>query len=247
MINQAQGFPGSACGEGRCRAAALDHDDLKPQLARCLQLGKGGLSAAVLADDDVNPVLPQQFQFLVEAKGPAAQNAGGMGNGERRIDRIDAAHQIDMLGRAVDRRSFLPAGCQKHTPLVRSQRRNGLRHRLDAGPSVTLLRHPGRAFDFQERQAKARRRLSSVVRDARCKGMGSVDQKADVLPSQIVRKPIGATEAAGADVAGQGCRMLRAACKRQCNRQVSAQDKLFRQCPRLRRACQNEDMTFVQA
>lgn len=247
MINQAQGFPGTACGVSRRRAAALDHDDLKAKQARCLQLGISGLAAAVLAEDDVNPVLAQQGQFLVEAKGPAAQNTGDMGNGERRIDGIDAAHQIDMLGCAVDRRSFLPSGCEEHTPLFCPQRRNRFRHRADADPPVAVLRHPGRAFDFQERQAKALRRLRRVLRHVRCKGVSGVDQKADVLPSQIVHEPFHAAEAARADVAGQGGRMLRAARKRQGNRQVLALDKLFRQCPRLRRACQNEDMTRVQA
>ncbi len=222
-------------GSGRSR----DHHDLEPKQARSLDLGIGCRSTAVLGDHGIDTMLLHQIDLTLECERATVENIVDIDKGERRIDRIDAANQIEMLRSDLCMMSALPAGRQKDTTRGRSEccdRRRNIRHDV---PMIACYRRP---FGTDEREcgdAGAFGNCRGIGRNAFGEGMGCIDKQIIASLHQKGRKPFRAAEAADANrdrLLGRG---LRAPGQRQENVEVFPRRKRGGQPARL--ACATED------
>ena len=127
------------------------HDHRQAERARRRDLAVGRRAAAVLRDDDLDPMLLEQRAIVGFRERPAAGDIARMRHGERRIDRIDAAHEIMVLRRAGERRELLAAEREKDAA------RRVLRARAAAaGISATSVqRSPATAIQGGRRSASS--------------------------------------------------------------------------------------------
>lgn len=67
-----------------------------------------------------------------------------IGRRQRRLDRIDAADPIVVMGRGIGIMSFLPPGRQEHAQGRYAKRGDGLRDTMHGKPVISFGRRPGR-------------------------------------------------------------------------------------------------------
>ena len=73
---------------------------------------------------------------------PARKDIGRIRHAKRRLDRIDAAHEIGMLRRGLERRQFLPAEREEDPARRRAKQRGGLGRTVDGRPAVARTAAP---------------------------------------------------------------------------------------------------------
>lgn len=208
-----------------------EHDDRYAETARREQLGIGGRAATVLAHDRVDAMRLQQFQLTSLAEGPPAENMDGIGDGERRVDRIDAADKIEMLGRMPERGEFLTPERQEHPAGHLAERANrafGIRHRQ---PAIPFGRQPSRAIEPQDRHPGDGRSVRGICRYTHGVRVSRIDEKRDALVAQIGGEALRSAEAAAADGNRLSGRLLGAAGKRKGHCKIAARGKLPGQLP----------------
>ncbi len=76
------------------------HDDRQAEAARRRDLAIGRRTAAVLGDDDVDVMPCEKRAFVGSVERAAAGEIGGARHRQRRLDRIDAADEIEVLRRS---------------------------------------------------------------------------------------------------------------------------------------------------
>jgi len=177
------------------------------ETARRDKLSVGGRAATVLADDRVDAMRLKQFELTGFVERSTAENVDGIGNGERRLDRIDAADEVEMPGRILEGGDLLsserkedPARCLAERP----RRVFGIRYRQ---PAIPLGRTPGLAIEPQHRHAGHGRRTGGIRGYPRGVGMCGIDEQGDTLVAQIGRDALRAAETATADGNGLGGRL----------------------------------------
>ena len=221
--------------------AAGDHQHRYAEQPCRLDLGIGSASAAVLGDDAIDQVLLQQPDFPGEIEGAAIEDADDVGRLQRRIDGIDATHQVEMLREPIGMMRLLPADRQEDAArrgAERRKRRRDIRHLM---PLVANNWQPGLATESKKRDIGNLGRISGVGRDLPRKGMGGIDHHLDALGFEKVGETRTAAEAADADRRTLGERLLRPPGQRQQNVDAFVLRKLLRQQPSLGRAPQDQD------
>ena len=229
------------------RRRALDQHDGQAEDACGDHLRIGGLAAGILADDDVDAVLLKQRHLRLDREGTAGKQVIDIGRGERRIDGIDAAHEIMMLRGGIEGLRLLPADGEEDPSRFCTQRRNGFGHRGDARPAVALRLVPAEPLQPDERDAGCRARGAGIGGNLPREGMGRVDHEIDGLIAQIGGEPFGAAEAAGAHRHRLRRGIERAAGERQREGKVGPAGEAGRKVARLAGAAQYEDASLVHA
>lgn len=225
----------------------LDEYDGEAENARGDDLSVGGVATGILADDDIDALLPQQVHFRLDGEGAAGKQILHARCLHRRIDRIDAAHEIMMLRRGVEGSRLLSADREEDAARLLAQCRNRLFDGGPADPAITLRFLPAAPFQPQQRNARSRACRMGIGRNLSREGMGGIDQEVNVLVVQIGRKPGHAAETAGA----HGRRLWRwidgAAGKRERDGKIGTAGKTAGKVAGFRRAAQYEDASLVHA
>ena len=165
---------------------------------RC-DLAVCALAAAVLGDQRIDAVALEQRAVVGLAEGPARGDVDRVRHGERRVHRIDAAHEIGMLGRGGEGLNLFPPQAKEDAP-----RRfpKGFYRVLDGvhlDPKIALNPAPGRAPQRKQRHAGVARGLRRIGRDDPGVRVRHIDQRIDPIIAKIIGKPCGAAEAPDPD------------------------------------------------
>src|SRR5207237_194291 len=99
-------------------------------------LAVGGRSAAVLAHQNVDLVLGEKRVVVRLAERAARLDVARMRHRERRLDWIDAAHEIEVLRRADERRELVAAEREEDAARQRAERVRGFPGGGDLGPVI---------------------------------------------------------------------------------------------------------------
>lgn len=225
----------------------LDHHDGQAEMAGGGDFCRGGLATGILADDDVDAMIPQERDFRLGREGAPRKQVADIGRIERRIDGIDAAHEIVMLRGGVEGLRLLTTDGKEDPARFHAQCRHGLVHARNAAPAIACLLVPAEPFQPQQRNAGRGARSTGIGGYLPGKGVGCVDHEIDALATQIGSKPRRTAEAAGAHRRGLRRGIERAAGQRQSDGQIGPTGKARRKVAGLARAAQYEDASFVHA
>lgn len=225
----------------------LDEQDGKIERACGGDFCLCGLATGIFADDHIDPFVAQQGDLVLDGEGAAGEQVFDIGCIERRIDRIDAAHEIVMLRSRVESLRFLPTDGQEDTERRFTQRRYGIGNRGDARPAVAGNLFPAEPLQPQQRNAGHTAGRAGIGGNLFGEGMRGVDQEIDRMRYKVGGKPFRAAETAGADRHGLRCRIERAAGQRQRDGEIGTFAKPTGQVARFGRAAENEDASLVHA
>lgn len=245
MIDEIKRRRDRADGGYAGRLATLDHDDLDAKLASRPYLRIGCRSAGILCDDSVDAVFTQHSPFVVEFERSAGQNVVAVRYGERRIDGIDAAHEIVMLRGRSEAAGLLPPDGEEDAPRDRTKCADRGVDVIDARPAVATFCLPFRAAERKNRNRRPFGGLGGVRRDHVGEWMGGIDEQRNVFFSQVINQSIDAAEAADAGRQRQRFGIDRAAGKRYGRVAIAALRQGFRQSARLGRAAEDENMRIA--
>jgi hypothetical protein len=220
-------------------------DDGQAEHSRRRDLAVGRRSTAVLGDDHVDGVCDQQCPIVRLGEWTTAGDIGGVWYGERRINRLDAAHEIVVLRRLREGADLGLAERNKNTTRRFAEcfhGRRGIRH---VDPAVARERRPGRTPKREQWDACGCCRRSRIGRDDRSVRMRRVDEGIDAFGGEILRKTLGAAESADSHRRALRGRRRGAARKRDRYGHVRAFAETLRQASRLRGAAEYEDAPHV--
>lgn len=224
-------------GSGR----AGDHDNLDTEQACGLDLGIGRHATAVLGDDGVDTVLPHKVDFALEREGTTVEDVVDIGKGKRRIDGIDAAHQIEMLWGDLGMMGALSSGRQKDAARGGAKCRNRRRNIRNDMPVIARFGHPFSANERERVDTGAFSSNGGIGRNALGEGMGGIDQQVIASFRQEFRQPLRTAETADTD----GNRLLggslRAARQRQENVELFPRGQFCGEPARLAGAAEDQN------
>jgi hypothetical protein len=217
------------------------HDHGKTELARGCDFAIGCGAAAVLGNHNFDAVSTQKRAIIGFGEGAATGDVARVRNGKRRIDGVDAAHEIMVLRRVHEGSKLLAAEGEKD-PARRDAKRGYRRpYVCDLDPAVAGNRTPGRPPQRQQRQAGGLDGARGVGGNGGRVRMGCVNERIDAFSREIVRKAVGAPEATDTHRHRLRRRRGGAAGKRQRHREIGAAGKAFGKASGFRRAAENED------
>lgn len=245
MIDQRHCRLDRADGGNAERRTALDHDDLDAERTRSSDLRISGAATGILGDDDLDALVVQQLPFVGFVEGTACEDVTAVGNGKRRVDRINAADKIAVLRSSGEAPGLLSADGEEDTAGRGTERRDGGVDAVDASPSVTIDNLPGRATQRKEWNLHSFSGGRRVGRDLVGERMGRVDEQVDTFLSQVINQALGATEAADAGRQGQGLGIRGSPGKRNRRVDIVAQRQSFRQRACLGRATEDQDTVLA--
>ena len=224
---------------------ALNHDYLDAKLARRLYLRVGRITAAVLGDDHLDAMPAQRLQLVLQAERPPAMDVADIGRRQRRLDRIDAADPVVVMGGGICIMSLLPPGCQEHPQGRYAKRGDSLRNTMHGKPIIARDRRPGRSTQGKGRNAALSRCLCGIGGDAGREWMSRIDHQIDRFIAQIAGKTLCAAEAAAAHRDRLRGRIGGSAGKRQHDIEIGAGGECYRQRAGLRRASQDQNASLA--
>jgi len=228
-------------GSGR----AGDHDNLDAEQAGGLDLGISGRTTAVLGDDSVDAIFPHELDLAFEREGAAVEHVFDVSQSERRIDGIDAAHDVEMLRGDLRMVGTLSACRQKDAPRGWAERGDGsgdVRHDM---PMIAGFRNPLRTDERDGGNAAAFRCRRAIGRNTLGEGMGGVDQQIVASRRQEFGKAFRAAEAADADGDGLFSGCPRAAGQRQQDVEIVSAGKLRGKPACLARTAEDQNAGLV--
>lgn len=217
------------------------HDDLDTEFARRLDLGIGCVPTTVLGDDYLDAMFGKQPLLVFEMEGAHRENIGDPLQLQGRVDRIDAAHEIVVLGSGIEMMGFLPADRQEDAPWRSAERLHRLRHVRNRNPSIARDTFPGGTAQREAGNASLGDRLRRIGGNSRGKWMGRIDQQFDAFLYDEARKPVGAAETAASNRNGVGQRGRGAAGQREQHVEFGAPSQGLGELPRLRRTTQYQN------
>ena len=219
---------------------ARQHDHRKLERPRRGDLAVGRAPAAVLRHHHINAVALEQRAVLGLAKQSARGDIDCVRHGERRVDRIDAADEIDVLRRCRERLKLLAAKREEHAARRLPERAHRLIHGRNLDPAIAIDLGPRLTSKRNEWHAGCAHSLGRVGRDGRGVRVCRVDQRVYPLIAKISGQTVSAAETADAhrDRLRQGVRG--AACERQCHGHAWALGERVGKQSRLDRAAKDE-------
>ena len=245
MIDKAERVFDSLNRADIVRLLTFDHDHPDTERTGRSDLAVGCRPAAVLGDDDLDPVCDQKCALSGLLEGPGCENIAGIGCAELRRNGIDAADQIAVLRCAFEMEDLLSADGEENAFWGGIESLNRLSDGVNTGPAIAGFRFPHGAAQGKKRNWGAARRDDCIVRDARRKGMGGIDQKVETLGRQKIGKPVAATEAAAAGGNRLCHRLCRASGQRKQAVAIGALRQGSGQLPRFGRAAKDQDAVFA--
>ena len=226
---------------------SLDEQDGKIERACGGDFCLRGLATGIFADDHIDPFVAQQGDLVLDGEGAAGEQVFDIGCIERRIDRIDAAHEIVMLRGRIESLRLLPTDGQEDTTRRFTQLRHRIGNRGNARPAIAGNLFPAEPLQPQQRNAGHATGCAGIGGNLFGEGMRGIDQKIDRMRSKIACKPYGAAETARAHRYRLRGGIERAAGERQRDGEICSFAKAAGQIARFRRAAQNEDASLVHA
>ncbi len=228
------------CRHARQRRTA-QHDHWQAERAGGCNLAVGRFTAAVASDDDLDRVLRKECALIGFHEWAALDDVACVWQRERSVRRIDAANDIVMLRRRLERHELLAAERKKNAAWCGAQRLHGAFHVVDFGPTIAADARPGWAAQRKQLNICLFCGVCRVPGYLRRIRMGSVDQQVDAFAPQVVREPVCAAEAAHAHRHALRCRLFGAPGERELHGNMRA----LRQCagkrPRFGRASEYKD------
>src|SRR5262249_48518810 len=145
MIKPRHCFLNGPDGRHLGQSRATQQDDRKPQRACCCDLAVGRSPTAVLGNNNVDAMSGHQLPVGGLSERTSADDIGCMWDRQRRIDRLDTAHEIVVLWRP--REGFDPglAKREKNTARPFAERVYGRVSVGSLNPTVARNRRPWRA------------------------------------------------------------------------------------------------------
>lgn len=182
---------------GRARRARY-HQHRNVELPRRFDLGIGSRATGVLGDDEADAVFPQEMDFVFHRKRTSRRYVAGMGHAQRRLDGIDTADEVMVLGCGFKGQQFLTAKGQKSVFAVWSQ---SLNRSLDIGhllPVIAILSFPSGSLQSNQRHVCDFSGFRGVGGYSRGIGVGRVYQEIKAVIGDECGKAIHPTKAAAA-------------------------------------------------
>jgi hypothetical protein len=196
---------------GRPRRARY-HQHRYTELSRRFDLGIGSRAAGVLGNNEADAVFSQELDFVLHRKGTARRDVAGMRHAQRRLDGIDTANEVMVLGSRLKRQQFLTAKGQEGVFSVWSQ---SLNRSLDIGnilPVIAIQFFPSGSLKSNQRDVGHVSRLRRVGGYLRRIGVGGIDKKIKAVFGDEGGKAIRPAKAAAAHrhrlrhgIAGAAC------------------------------------------
>lgn len=174
------------------------HEHGHAELSRRFDLGIGSRAAGVLGHDEADAVFPQEFDFVFHRKGTSRRDVAGMGHAQRRLDGIDTANEVMVLGRGLKGQKFLTTKGQKGIFAAWSQSFNRI---LDIGhllPVIAIASFPGGSLQRNQRHVGHGGGFRCIGGYARRIGMGGVNQKIKAVLGDECGKATRSTKTAAA-------------------------------------------------
>lgn len=165
------------------------HDHAKAKRPCCYDLAIGSGPAAVPADNHIDSVRFHEGAIGGLVEWAARDDISGMGKRRRRLNRIDAPHQIEMLRRPLESTDSLAPECKKDAPRRFAERPDSLIHGVDFNPIIARDRGPGWPPKGEQRGSSRARGVDRAPRNDDCVGVGRIDQRVDPLVPEIGGKP----------------------------------------------------------
>lgn len=241
MIDERHGGVDGTDGGDTGGRTALDHDYLNAERARRCDLAIGGAAAGILGDDDIDALVLEQSPLIFFAERAAGEKVTAVGNGEWRLDGIDAAHEIAMLGCSREASGFLATDREEDLARLAAQRSDGGLDILHARPAVAIGRLPGWTAKCEDWDTRAVCGHGGVGGDFAREGMSGVYHEIDLFLSQIINEPLDTSEAANPRRQGQRLGIGGPPRKGDDCRNVVARREFFGQAASLGRASQYQD------
>ncbi len=225
----------------------LDEQDGQAEGAGGGDFSLRGLSTGILADDHVDPFVAQQGDLVLDGEGAAGKQVFDIGCLERRIDRIDATHEIMVLRGRVEGLGLLPSDGHEDTARRFAEHGHRIGNRRNTRPAIAGNFFPAEPLQPQQRDAGHTAGRAGIGGNPFGEGMRGIDQEIDRMRFKVGGKPLGAAEAAGSHRHGLRDGIERAAGERQRDGETGFFAKASGQIARFRRAAQNEDASLVHA
>lgn len=223
------------------RRRPADHDHFYAKRARGRDLAVSRAATAVLGEDRVDALRQKKFALSLLGKRAARQKVIGIGQVKRRLDRIDAADQVEMLSGQGKRCKFLPAERDEDVARLVAQRGNAFLDAFDHRPSVALNRLPFGTAKRKRVDARLFGSSGGIGGNAPREGMCGIDQDFYPVFEEIFCEPFGAAEASDAYRDRLPGRIARPAGQRKRHVEIGSDSKPCRQKPRFRRAAEDQD------
>ncbi|SCX17816.1 hypothetical protein DSM25558_2345 [Agrobacterium sp. DSM 25558] len=183
---------------GVCPHRSLDHQHPYAQLARRFNLRIGSRAARVFGYDGSDVIFTQQLDFVLQSEGPARRNIPGMRYRQKRLNRIDAADEIMVLGCGLEGQQFLTAKREESLGARVSKSSNSAFHIDHALPVIPDLSLPRRTFQSDKWNIRHFCGFNGVCRDAGRVRVGRVHQKIEPIFRDEVGQSTCTAKAAGA-------------------------------------------------
>ncbi len=225
----------------------LDEHDGQAENARGDDLAVGGLAAGILADDHLDPLFAKKSDLVLHREGAAGQQVFDLRRIERRIDGIDAAHEIAVLRRGIEGLCLLPADGEEDAARVFPERCDGVGRRGDARPAVAVRFVPAMPLQSQKRNAGFKACGAGIGGNLPGEGMRGVDQEIDRLRAEIIDEARHTAEAAAAHRHGLRGGVDRAAGQRKRDGKIVAFRQARGEFAGFGRSAQYEDASLVHA
>lgn len=242
MITPRERLIDSAGGRRGGQFGAPDHDDGKPKSPGRRDLGIAGIASAVLRHNDLDPVLLQKAKITRLGKRSTIGDVNCLGNGKRRVDRINTAHKIGVLWRGFEHCDVVSAKRNEYTARFSAQSLHGIANCRRVDPKVARHPLPRRAPQGEEWNVRFIGRLIRVGRDLVCKGVGCVNQYTDFFVRDEPRETFRTAESANARGYTLATRTCRETCQGQRHVKIAARMQRARKLTGFRRTAKNEDV-----
>jgi hypothetical protein len=223
------------------RLGPAQHDDLDIERARRGDLSVGRDPAAVLGDHRINGVRAHQRAVIGGAERSAIGDIVDVRQRQRRLYRIDAADQIEMLRRRGQRRQFTAAERDKDVARVLAQSAHGIGGIDRFDPTIPGNRAPWRPPQCNQRHARLAGDSGSIGRNDIRIRVRRVDESVDPFLAKILGKTGNAAKAACSNRHRLRRRRLSAAGERHDDFKIGAFGQARGQFPRMRRAAEDKD------
>lgn len=186
----------------RGQGGPVDHDHRQAQGPRGVQLGARAATPGILCHDQRDAMALHQRAVLFGIERTTGNFHSAVGQGQRRVRRIDQPHKVMVLwpvGKGV--KMLAPDSQKDPFPPGRQKVGGGIKvgHH---GPAVAGAGFPRGPFQRDQRYAGVGTGGNGIAADVCGKGVGRVDHTPDGVVAQVLRQTCRPAEPA--DACGQG-------------------------------------------